>query len=81
MIWNADAQRTISAKSHHHAVDFNVYEGMTVHGVAEVTISRGRIVWRNGMFTEELLAGCGRFVSLAPNCNYVFGAIRMAEKV
>lgn len=40
VIWNGDAKRTISAKTHHHAVDFNIFEGMEVHGIAEVTISR-----------------------------------------
>ena len=29
------------------AVDFNIFEGMEVHGVADVTISRGRVVWQH----------------------------------
>jgi len=37
--------REISAKTHHHRVDFNVFEGMKVHGIAETTIVRGQIVW------------------------------------
>jgi len=60
VIWNGDAQRTISAKTHHHAVDFNIFEGMEVHGVAEVTISRGVVVWENGkLYTKK---GHGKFI-------------------
>lgn len=28
VIWNGDAKRIISAKTHHHAVDFNIFEGI-----------------------------------------------------
>lgn len=48
VIWNPTAKRVISVKTHHHAVDFNIFEGMEVTGVAEVTISRGEVVWENG---------------------------------
>src|SRR5207237_5519302 len=48
VIWNGDATRTISAKTHHHAVDFNIFEGMEVYGVCEITISRGVVVWEGG---------------------------------
>ena len=34
------------------AVDFNIFEGMVCHGVTEVTISRGKVVYdrRNGVW-------------------------------
>ncbi|PIO55040.1 hypothetical protein TELCIR_23579, partial [Teladorsagia circumcincta] len=41
VIWNPNKKRTISKNTHHHAADFNVFEGITVYGVAEKTISRG----------------------------------------
>ena len=34
----------ISAKTHNQACDFNIFEGMTCHGVAEGVISSGRVV-------------------------------------
>lgn len=44
VIWDPTATRTISAKSHHQACDFNIFEGMTCHGVPNYVISGGRIV-------------------------------------
>jgi len=60
VIWNGEATRTISAKTHHHAVDFNIFEGMVVHGIAEITISRGIVVWENGHLC--CTAGHGKFI-------------------
>ena len=41
VVWDPDGTRTISAKTHHQNIDFNIYEGMEVTGVAAVTLSRG----------------------------------------
>ena len=48
VIWNAEEKRIISAKSHHQAADFNVFEGMTCHGVPEFVITNGSIVMDEG---------------------------------
>ena len=53
VIWNGDAKRIISAKTHHHAVDFNIFEGMEVHGIAEVTISRFCYFFFNSINSEK----------------------------
>lgn len=54
VIWNGKKQRIISKETHHHAVDFNIFEGMTVYGVTEKTIVRGKVLWENGNFTENM---------------------------
>ncbi len=54
------ASRTISAKTHHQNVDFNVFEGMTVTGLARHTISRGDLVWTDGDLRTR--RGAGRYV-------------------
>ena len=71
--------RTVSAATHHQAVDFNIFEGMNCHGVTQYTISRGVVVWEKGNLNVE--AGSGRFISLRRNCDYVFSAVRQREQV
>jgi len=44
VVWDAEATRTISASTHHHACDFNIFDGITCHGVPTYVISRGRVV-------------------------------------
>jgi dihydropyrimidinase len=48
VVWDPAGTRTISARTHHQNVDFNVFEGMQVTGVARHTISGGRLVWTDG---------------------------------
>ena len=59
-IWDPKASRTISAKTHKQKNDFNIYEGMTVTGVARSTISKGNLVWHDGDLRAE--PGAGRFI-------------------
>ena len=54
----------LTGRTHHHAVDFNVFEGMTVQGVADYTVSGGRVVWENGELKTE--SGWGRIVTREP---------------
>lgn len=79
VIWDPHRERMISKRTHHHAADFNIFEGMTVHGVADTTISRGKVVWRNNLLKVE--AGSGRFVPLAPFSPTVFATIQQRAKV
>ncbi len=60
VVWDPAATRVISAKTHHHNCDFNIFEGMKVQGVATVTVSRGVVVWENGKL--HCTPGSGRFV-------------------
>ncbi|KAH7707903.1 DHP-2 protein [Aphelenchoides avenae] len=70
LVWNPSAVKTISARTHHQATDFNIFEGMEVHGIAEVTIAGGKVAWEDGKFTVE--AGSGKFVPMRPWCAHVF---------
>jgi dihydropyrimidinase len=64
VIWDGDNQRTVSKDTHHHAVDFNVFEGMTFYGIADKTISGGRVVWEDGELCTE--NGWGQIVDREP---------------
>jgi dihydropyrimidinase len=60
VVWDPAGERTISARTHHQNVDFNVYEGMTVQGVARHTVSAGTLVWTDGDL--RAVRGAGRYV-------------------
>eukprot|EP00094_Tigriopus_californicus_P000025 TCALIF_00025-PA protein Name:"Similar to DPYS Dihydropyrimidinase (Homo sapiens)" AED:0.05 eAED:0.05 QI:11/0/0/1/0.8/0.83/6/0/1031 len=70
LVWDPDRTRTISAETHHHAVDFNIFEGMTVHGVAEVVLTNGKVVVENG--EVNVTQGSGKFVPNLPHSPYVY---------
>lgn len=77
VLWDPAAKRTISAKTHHHACDFNIFEGMTVCGCAVVTISRGRVVWASGALHCQ--PGHGRYIPRTP-FGYAFEAITARDR-
>ncbi len=79
VVWDPHAKRTISAKSHHQAVDFNIFEGMSCHGVVDVTVAGGKVVFENGQVTVS--QGTGKFITLPSHCPYVYSLIQQREKV
>jgi len=68
VVWDANASRTISAKTHHQNVDFNVFEGRTVKGVADQTIAGGKVVWARGSLRAE--RGAGRYLPRKTHAAY-----------
>ncbi len=77
VVWDPEKERTISAKTHHQNVDFNIFEGMKVKGVNVVTISQGRITWADGDVRSE--KGKGRYIN-RPTFPSYFGAMQIAAK-
>ena len=53
VVWDPDATRTISAKTHHMAADNSIFEGMTVRGTPRYVISRGRVLAEGGAYVGE----------------------------
>ncbi len=64
VVWDPEATKTISAKTHHQKVDFNIFEGMTVKGCASHTISNGKAVYADGQLKVE--KGAGNYVNRPP---------------
>ncbi|GBR07418.1 dihydropyrimidinase [Acetobacter oeni] len=60
VLWDPEASRTVSARTHHQNVDYNIYEGLELTGLARTTISQGKIVWDDGDLRAE--RGAGRYV-------------------
>jgi len=59
VLWDPAGTRTISARTHHQNVDFNIFEGRTVTGIARHTLSRGQHAWNDGTLQAE--RGHGRY--------------------
>lgn len=60
VIFDPDAESTISAATHHMRVDYSAFEGMKVRGAAEVVIARGEVIVEDGQFKGR--AGAGRYL-------------------
>jgi len=73
VVWDPKASRTISAKTHHQKVDYNIFEGMKVQGVATHTISQGQVVWADGKLDTK--KGAGRYVN-RPTFPPVYDAVQ-----
>ncbi|XP_021954367.1 dihydropyrimidinase isoform X1 [Folsomia candida] len=78
VIWDPRKTRTISAKTHHHATDNNIFEGMTCFGVPEYVICNGRVCVDEGQV--KVLQGFGNFVQTPPFAPFVYDLIRDSDQ-
>lgn len=60
VIWDPEATKTISVKTHHQNVDANIFEGMKVKGLASHTLTRGTLAWKDGNL--RAVKGAGKYV-------------------
>ena len=67
-VWDPEASKTISTETDHQNIDYNIFEGMTVKGLASHTISNGKVVWADGKLDVE--RGAGRYVDRPPFADY-----------
>ena len=67
VIYDPNAKQTISAATHHMAVDYSCYEGMEITGQVDAVFSRGRQVISAGPTRARpgTAASCSRQVSQA----------------
>ncbi len=64
VVWDPQGHKTISVKTQHSKVDFNIFEGRQVRGVPTTTISQGRVVFSNGEL--RAVKGAGRYLKRPP---------------
>lgn len=64
VIWDAKARHTPSAKTHHMAIDYNLYEGIEMTGKPARVFLRGKLVVDGGRWLGA--AGGGQFLRRAP---------------
>src|SRR5258708_16050542 len=60
VLWDPQGTRTVSVKTQHGKVDFNVFEGRKVRGIPSCTVSEGRVVYAKGDLRAE--RGAGRYI-------------------
>ena len=77
VVWDPEKTRVISKDTHHHAVDFNIFEGMNVHGVAEYVLTNGRVVVDEGDL--KVVQGMGRFIPNPAYSPYVYDKVKANE--
>jgi dihydropyrimidinase len=55
VVWDPNAELTLTQSALHHAVDYTMYEGRTVRGLPRTVASRGRVLVEN----REYVGGMG----------------------
>ena len=60
VIWDPQADHTISASTHHMRVDYSMFEGFKVKGNAKMVMSRGDVLVENGRYSSR--PGRGQFL-------------------
>jgi len=60
VLWDAKAEHTISAATHHMRVDYSMFEGFRVRGNAQDVYSRGELIVSKGEFVGK--AGRGSYL-------------------
>jgi dihydropyrimidinase len=63
VVWDPQADHTITAKTHHMRVDYSMFEGFTVKGNARLVMSRGEVLVDDGSYLGR--PGRGQFLKRA----------------
>jgi dihydropyrimidinase len=63
VVWDPDAETTITNRGLHHNVDYTLYEGMTVRGRPETVTLRGELIVDQGRYVGT--PGSGRYLPRA----------------
>ena len=78
VVWDPEGTRLISAQTHHQNIDFNIYEGLEVTGIPVVTLSRGRILWKDGEL--RTVRGTGKYIDRPCFPSY-FNAVKRVREL
>ncbi|MCP5054217.1 MAG: dihydropyrimidinase [bacterium] len=65
VIFDPFEEHTISSETHHHNVDYSLFEGMKVTGKTKTVLLNGQVVIRDGQ-PDEIIKGQGQFLKRKP---------------
>jgi dihydropyrimidinase len=60
LIWDPNAEMTVTQSALHHAVDYTLYEGQSIKGLPRTVTLRGNVIVENREFVGE--PGAGQFL-------------------
>lgn len=60
VLWSPTRKHTVSQKTHRHAIDYSVFEGVTFTGTPEITILNGETVFEDSVVTVK--QGQGQYI-------------------
>lgn len=78
VIWDPTRPQTISAKTHHSAGDFNIFEGLQISGSPQYVIVSGRVCVDD--YELKAVEGHGKYLSTTPWTPFVYEQVKDREQ-
>ena len=72
VVFDPAKKLALTAATQHSKADYSLFEGTEVTGAPDIVLSRGRVVFENGVI--EGRPGDGRFIKRAPHLSPLAGA-------